>query len=148
MKDIVWFSEVDKDDVALVGGKCANLGELYKLDINIPNGFIITSQAYFNALKSAGTIDRIRGILYGLNVDNPLDLESRALACQREILNLNLDKSLENKVEKYYKKLSGSQDILVAVRSSATAEDLPQASFAGQQSTLFSKLLSRFRFKI
>ena len=138
MKDIVWFSEVDKDDVALVGGKGANLGELYKLDINIPNGFIITSQAYFNALKSAGTIDRIRGILYGLNVDNPLDLESRALACQREILNLNLDKSLENKVEKYYKKLSGSQDIFVAVRSSATAEDLPQASFAGQQSTFLN----------
>src|SRR3990167_5111082 len=86
MKDIVWFSEVDKDDVNLVGGKGANLGELYKLNINIPNGFIITSQAYFNALNSTGAIDRIRGILYGLNIDNPLDLESRAQACQKKII--------------------------------------------------------------
>ena len=138
MKDFVWFSEVDKDDVALVGGKGANLGELYKLNINIPNGFIITSQVYFNALKSTGAVDRIRGILYGLNTDNPLDLESRALACQREILNLEIDKIIENKIEKYYKKLSGSHDIFVAVRSSATAEDLPQASFAGQQSTFLN----------
>ena len=94
MKNVVWFSEVDKNDVNLVGGKGANLGELYKLNINIPNGFIITSQAYFESLASFGTLDRIRAILYDLDIDNPENLQSKALACQNEILKISLDKNL------------------------------------------------------
>lgn len=138
MQDIVWFSEVDKDDGALVGGKGANLGELYNLDVSIPNGFIVTSEAYFKNLKDSGTLDRIRGILYGLDIENPTLLQSKALACQEEIKKIELDEELERKLYEYYKKLSGPKDVYVAVRSSATAEDLPEASFAGQQSTFLN----------
>jgi len=138
MKDVVWFDEVDKEDVALVGGKGANLGELYKFGIPVPNGFIVTSQAYFNALRSQGVHDRIRGILYGLDVENPVVLEMKAKACQAEIQRIKITGSLANKINEYYRKISGSKDIYVAVRSSATAEDLPEASFAGQQSTFLN----------
>ena len=80
-QSIVWFSQVDKDDVDLVGGKGANLGELTKINAPIPEGFIITSEAYFQNLKQSGATDRIRGILYDLNVENPIQLESKAKAC-------------------------------------------------------------------
>ncbi len=138
MDEIVWFSQVDKDDVALVGGKGANLGELYKLDVPIPNGFIVTSQAYFKSLENSGALDRIRSILFDLNVDDPMQLEKKANACREEIKKIKMDKKLEKKIYDYYRKLSGKLDAYVAVRSSATAEDLPQASFAGQQSTFLN----------
>ena len=64
MQDIVLFSDVDKNDLNLVGGKGANLGELYRHKIPVPDGFIVTSQTYLNALKNSGALDRIRGILY------------------------------------------------------------------------------------
>ena len=138
MPDIVWFSQVDKEDVPLVGGKGANLGELYKLGISIPNGFIITSQAYFENIKRSGTLDRIKGILYDVDVENPVLLDSKAKACQAEIKKISLDNNLEQKIYDYYEKLSNGKSVYVAVRSSATAEDLPEASFAGQQSTFLN----------
>ncbi len=138
MDDIVWFSQVGKGDVGLVGGKGANLGELYKLGVSIPNGFIVTSQTYFENLKNSGALDRIRGILYGLNVEDPIFLESKAKACREEILKIKLDSKFEKNLYDFYKKLSGKNDVFVAVRSSATAEDLPEASFAGQQSTFLN----------
>src|SRR3989344_8646346 len=146
MDDIVWFSEVGKEDTALVGGKGANLGELYKLKVPIPNGFIVTSQAYFNNLKASGADQRIRGILYGLDVNNPVTLQQKALACQAEVQKIKLDKNLQKAIEKYYRKLSGTKNALVAVRSSATAEDLPGASFAGQQST-YLNILGKHQLK-
>ena len=100
MDDIVWFSEVGKEDTALVGGKGANLGELYKLKVPIPNGFIVTSQAYFNNLKASGADQRIRGILYGLDVNNPVTLQQKALACQAEVQKIKLDKNLQKAIEK------------------------------------------------
>src|SRR3990167_6515194 len=145
-QNIVWFSQVDKDDIQLVGGKGANLGELTKIKAPIPEGFIITSQAYFQCLKRSGAIDRIRGILYDLNVENPIQLVQKAKACQQEIKKLIIDKKLEKKIFEYYRKLSGSKNALVAVRSSATAEDLPQASFAGQQST-YLNILGKHQLK-
>src|SRR4030042_2153477 len=138
MPDIVWFSQVDKEDVPLVGGKGANLGELYKLGISIPNGFIITSQAYFENIKRSGTLDRIKGILYDVDVENPVLLDSKAKACQAEIKKISLDNNLEQKIYDYYERLSNGKSVYVAVRSSATAEDLPEASFAGQQSTFLN----------
>ncbi len=143
MQDIVWFSEVDKNDVQLVGGKGANLGEMYHAKIPIPNGFIVTSQAYFNAVTSSGAADRIKAILYNLDPDNPLQLEEKAKACQKEILEIDLDPKLEKVLFDYYKKLGNGKDTYVAVRSSATAEDLPDASFAGQQSTFLNVLGTR-----
>lgn len=134
-KDIVWFSEVDKNDIDLVGGKGANLGELYKLNILVPDGFIITSKAYISSVIHSGTLDRMRGILYDLNVEDPLQLEAKAKACQEEVKKIDIDLKLEKKLYDYYHKLSDNKDAFVAVRSSATAEDIPQASFAGQQAT-------------
>ena len=65
MQNVVWFKDVDKGDIAIVGGKGANLGELTKIGAPIPDGFIVTSQAYFDAVKNSGALDRIKGILYG-----------------------------------------------------------------------------------
>lgn len=137
-KDIVWFSEVDKEDVGLVGGKGANLGELSKINIPIPNGFIVTSSAYFKNLDKSGALDRIKGTLYDLDVENPTQLQIKAEACQKEIRNTDLDSKLEKTLYEFYNKLKGSKNTFVAVRSSATAEDLPEASFAGQQSTFLN----------
>lgn len=138
MEDVVWFKDVDKSDTALVGGKGANLGELTKIAAPVPNGFIITSRAYFKAITNSGAKDRISGILYNLNTEDSLSLDTKARACQEEIKKIELAKDLKNQVVKYYENLSGTKNPLVAVRSSATAEDLPEASFAGQQATFLN----------
>lgn len=137
-KDVVWFSDVDKNDTSVVGGKGANLGELTKIGAPVPNGFIITASAYFDAIKVSGALDRIKGILYNLNVEDPIALDSKARACQEEIKKIVLPKYLKKKITRYYEKLSKTKAPLVAVRSSATAEDLPEASFAGQQATFLN----------
>ncbi len=134
-KDIVWFKEVDREDINLVGGKGANLGELAKLNVLIPDGFIVTSSAYYKNLKKSGALDRIQGILYDLDVDNPIQLQIKSKACQKEIISLKTDEKLDEDLNDYYEKLSKTKEAFVAVRSSATAEDLVGASFAGQQST-------------
>lgn len=138
MQDIVWFKEVDKEDVPYVGGKGANLGELTKIGAPVPPGFIVTSKAYFDSIQKTGTLDRIRGILYNVDVENPTDLQSKAIKCQEEVRKIRLDSNLELTLNRYYKELSGKKDAYVAVRSSATAEDLPEASFAGQQATFLN----------
>ncbi|OGD87769.1 pyruvate, water dikinase [Candidatus Curtissbacteria bacterium RIFCSPHIGHO2_02_FULL_40_17] len=138
MQDIVLFSDVDKNDLNLVGGKGANLGELYRHKIPVPDGFIVTSQVYFNFLKSSGALDRIRGILYGLDVNDPISLEAKANACKNEIKKIHLSKKLVKNIVRHYQDLVAKGNFDVAVRSSATAEDLPGASFAGQQSTFLN----------
>lgn len=138
MQDILWFLEVNKDDVRLVGGKGANLGELYRNNIPVPNGFIVTAQAYLQSLKESGTMDHLKGILFGLDVENPTLLADKAKLCQEEIQKIKLHENLVKKIEDCYKKLSEGKEAYVAVRSSATAEDLPEASFAGQQATFLN----------
>ena len=138
MEDVVWFKDVDKDDIKYVGGKGANLGELYKAKIPVPNGFIVTAQAYFKNVEETGAIDRIKGLLFNLDIENPVNLQEKAEACQSEIKKMELDSQLSKKIDKFYDELSGARDAYVAVRSSATAEDLPEASFAGQQATFLN----------
>ncbi|MBI3282752.1 phosphoenolpyruvate synthase [Candidatus Curtissbacteria bacterium] len=138
MIDVVWFKDVDKNDTAIVGGKGANLGELTKVGAPVPNGFIVTAKAYFEAVASSGALDRIKGILYNLNVEDPAALDTKAHACQEEIKRIELSSDLVKKVVNHYERLSISKNPLVAVRSSATAEDLPEASFAGQQTTFLN----------
>ena len=135
MEDFVWFNQVGKSDVDIVGGKGANLGELTKIGASVPGGFIITAGSYFKAAQTSGALDRIRGVLYDLDAENPAQLQTKASQCREEIKKIQLDKDFEEKLYTFYHKLSAKSDALVAVRSSATAEDLPQASFAGQQST-------------
>lgn len=138
MEDVVWFKDVDKNDVHFVGGKGANLGELLKIGASVPNGFIITAAAYTRSVKNSGVLDRIKGLLFNLNVNDPLALEEKARACQAEILKMELEDSLTKTIEKYYHRLASQKNPYVAVRSSATAEDLPVASFAGQQATFLN----------
>jgi len=140
MENVVWFKDVNRKDGAMVGGKGANLGEMYGAGFPVPNGFVITAGAYFETIQKSGAIDRLRAILFNIDVENPQLLENKAKSCQQEILKLKLDPKLEKDIISHYKKLSGKKNVYVAVRSSATAEDLPEASFAGQQATFLNVL--------
>jgi len=141
-KLILWFKETTINDVPLVGGKNASLGEMYstlsKKGVSIPNGFSITATAYRYLLGKSGIKKEIRRILKDLDTTNMKSLAEKGEAIRNLIVNASFPKDLENKIYKAYHKLSeieGTKEIAVAVRSSATAEDLPDASFAGQQET-------------
>ena len=141
-KDIVWFKDLTINDVGLVGGKNAALGEMYsellKVGIKVPNGFAITAQAYKYFLEFNGFDKKIEEILKGLNTHNTRDLAVRGKKIREMIKNGAIPEDLEKKIKNEYQKLSNfykTKNIDVAVRSSATAEDLPDASFAGQQET-------------
>lgn len=135
MKAIVWLDEVGKDDVKLAGGKGANLGELTKAGIPVPPAFIVTTDAYFQFLRGAGLAERLREILEGLDPDDPAALQ-RASAQARELVrSAPMPADLAEAIRSAYRKLGGGP---VAVRSSATAEDTAEASFAGQQATFLN----------
>ncbi len=138
---IKWFKDIRIEDVPLVGGKNAALGEmcakLVPLGINVPNGFAITAAAYDYFLEGAGLKREIKRALHGLDTKNLRDLASRGAAVRRLILRAELPADLGRAIAHAYaqlEKLHGKSTD-VAVRSSATAEDLPGASFAGQQET-------------
>ena len=132
-------------DVASVGGKNASLGEMFQhltaKGIPIPDGFAITAAAYWHFLDEAGIRDGIRRILTGLDVKNVDDLAERGNRVRQLILAAEMPSDLKAAVSAAYKRLCaryGGRDTDVAVRSSATAEDLPGASFAGQQETFLN----------
>jgi len=131
-KNIVWFNEVGKKDVGLVGGKGANLGEMTNANIPVPPGFIVTAAAYFDFLKQTGIIGEIRGILEPVDVNDSKLLQQTAAEVREIISKAPMPKEIAEEIRKAYREM---REGLVAVRSSATAEDLPEASFAGQQST-------------
>ena len=138
-KFIVWFSEVDKEDIPHVGGKGANLGEMVKIGLPVPDGFIVTSEAYFHFLEENKLREKIKVILKDLDVSDPVNLAHASSEVKKLILKGRIPKEIADLVIKYYLKLGGFfQGALVAVRSSATAEDLPTASFAGQQVTFLN----------
>lgn len=132
-KFVLWFHEIDKDDVATVGGKGANLGEMTRSRFPVPNGFVVTSAAYVHMIKENNLEDKIKAVLKGLNVEDADALNRASKQVQKLIVNSPFPKDIEEQVYKAYDKLGS--DTWVAVRSSATAEDLPEASFAGQQET-------------
>ncbi|OGH59465.1 MAG: hypothetical protein A2725_01405 [Candidatus Magasanikbacteria bacterium RIFCSPHIGHO2_01_FULL_33_34] len=140
-KNILWFDEISIKDVPLVGGKNASLGEMYsKLTskgVSIPNGYALTSSAYWSFLKSTGLDKNIKTAIKGLDVTNVVELERVGKKVREMILEATFPKEIEKEILEAYKKLSGNTKtgVAVAVRSSATAEDLPDASFAGQQET-------------
>ncbi len=131
-----FFKDIDKHDLPLVGGKGANLGEMTQAGFPVPNGFAVTVESYDLFLEESGISDQIHAHLKGLDVNDPDELKKTAKAIQRLIKRNLIPKIVQDDVVKAYKKLSGRfKKELVAVRSSATAEDLPGASFAGQQAT-------------
>lgn len=138
--NILWFKEVGKEDVGLVGGKGANLGELTNAGLPVPPGFIVTAKAYFDFIKATGLDKIIKKELAGLNPEDSKKLNSVALKIQKEVMSKPMPRGLEKEIIKAYQELytKGTSNIFVAVRSSATAEDLPTASFAGQQKTFLN----------
>ncbi len=140
----LWFEELGIRDVPLVGGKNASLGEMYRKltprGVKIPNGYAVTAFAYHHLLKTAGIQDDIRRILKGLNAKNMDNLESRGREVRNTILKAEFPKDLTDAIIKNYRKMEKiyGKNCDVAVRSSATAEDLPDASFAGQQETFLN----------
>ncbi|MFC1940563.1 phosphoenolpyruvate synthase [Chloroflexota bacterium] len=134
-KTIVWFSEVTKNDVPLVGGKGANLGEMTNANIPVPPGFILTSNAYFDFIEQTKLGDKIRKLLEPLDVNDSKQLQNVAAKVRQLISDAAMPPEIASDIEQAYIKMGEG---LVAVRSSATAEDLPEASFAGQQRTFLN----------
>src|SRR3990172_9821719 len=135
MKLVAWFGEVDKDDVGLVGGKGANLGELTKAGIPVPSGFILTSHAYFHFLHEAGLTSKIQHVLADLDVNESRRLQRAANDIKQMIMDARMPNGVAADIARAYREMGAGP---VAVRSSATAEDLAEASFAGQQSTFLN----------
>ncbi|MBF8267035.1 MAG: ppsA [Dehalococcoidia bacterium] len=134
-KSVVYFEEVGKRDISIVGGKGASLGELYQAGIPVPKGFVVTAQTYYGFLEGAKLESHIQSAMDGLDCN---DSEALAKASQRvkeAIKGAPLPKTIAQEIVKAYRSLGQGP---VAVRSSATAEDLPDASFAGQQSTFLN----------
>ena len=138
---VLWYKDVSIADVPLVGGKNAALGEMISnlgaMGIDVPNGFAITASAYNHFLESAGLKEKIEKIMSGVDTTNMRNLQKNGALIRKMIVKANLPKDLENLIAENYKKLGEMYfaNVDVAVRSSATAEDLPGASFAGQQET-------------
>lgn len=129
---ILWFNQVTKNDIPVVGGKGANLGEMSGAGIPVPPGFIVTANAYYDFISASGLQPKIKHLLNNLDVEDSRELSSAAGKVKQLIMDTPMPPELGEKIKQAYLDLGEG---LVAVRSSATAEDLPEASFAGQQST-------------
>ncbi len=142
-KNVLWFYEVTKEDIPLVGGKGANLGELTNAGIPVPPGFIVTAHAYYEFLSANALTGKIKRLLKNVNPDDNKALNKAAHEIKKSIMEGAVPQGIKNEIQKSYKKLcydEGDGNVFVAVRSSATAEDLPQASFAGQQETYLNMM--------
>ncbi|MCD6130468.1 MAG: phosphoenolpyruvate synthase [Deltaproteobacteria bacterium] len=141
MKYIKWFKEIGIEEVSLVGGKNASLGEMYRNltpeGVKIPNGFAITAEAYRYVIESSGILQKMKDILADINKDDLKDFAHRGHAIRELIYSSPFPKDLSREIIDAYQILCEEygSDTDVAVRSSATAEDLPTASFAGQLDT-------------
>ena len=141
MKFIKWFAEIGAQDVLEVGGKNANLGEMYRaltpLGVRVPNGFAVTAAAYRHLLDVHGAWDRLHELLDDIDPDDVAQLQQRGQAARALILSLELPAEIREEILAGYAKLREEygDTLSLAVRSSATAEDSPGASFAGQHDT-------------
>jgi pyruvate,water dikinase len=141
MKFVKWFEEIGAKDVALVGGKNASLGEMIRnlgeKGVNVPPGFAITAEAYKYVVEKAGIRQKIQDTLAGLDTHDMENLAERGEKIRNLIANSPCPKELAEEIRICYRKMEErfGKNVDVAVRSSATAEDLPTASFAGQQTS-------------
>ncbi|MBI2958539.1 MAG: phosphoenolpyruvate synthase [Chloroflexi bacterium] len=131
-KLVVWFEEVDRHAIGIAGGKGANLGELLREKIPVPNGFIVTADSYVYFAESAGLNKPIQVFLSGVDGSDSERLQEVSDNIKQLVVSAPMPPAIADAVRQAYRKLGGGR---VAVRSSATAEDLPDASFAGQQRT-------------
>ena len=142
LKNILWFKDLSLKDVELVGGKNASLGEMYSVmtqkGVNVPNGFALTAKGYWHYLKENGIEQDLKKAFFGMKKGNLESLQKTGKKARELILKGSFPEDLEKEILESYRKLSGQYGQKftdVAVRSSATAEDLPSASFAGQHET-------------
>ena len=139
---VIKLDELGMQDVETVGGKNASLGEMIGnlggLGVDVPGGFATTSAAYRDFLKTDGLDERINNALQGLDVDDIAALKKAGKSIREWIMSTKLPERLMADISHSWEDMSGGKDIAVAVRSSATAEDLPDASFAGQQETFLN----------
>ncbi|HXX93426.1 MAG TPA: PEP/pyruvate-binding domain-containing protein, partial [Planctomycetota bacterium] len=138
---ILWFDQIGIEDIPRVGGKTASLGEMVRelgpKGVKVPGGFAITAEAYRSFLRESGLSERLSALLEGLDPTKVEDLQRRGRQIRLAMLSADLPAPLERDIRQAYARLSAQtpEGADVAVRSSATAEDLPDASFAGQQET-------------
>jgi pyruvate, water dikinase len=133
-----WFEDCDKSSIAEVGGKCSSLGELIRMGVRVPPGFAVTTHGCTRFLRDAGILPEIARLLEGLPHDDITRLEQASAAIRQMIESRPMSIEMEDEIAEAYRRLAlrcGLPAAPVAVRSSATAEDLPGASFAGQQDT-------------
>jgi pyruvate,water dikinase len=152
---VKWFSEINKDSGLTAGGKGANLGEIYNLKVPVPPGFVITAQAYDYFIEKAGIKEKIKELLASISYEDTLQLEEVTKKIRKLIVESEFPKEMKDEILESYSYMdtkelenlkgtaidilkNASADIFVAVRSSATTEDLAGASFAGQQETFLN----------
>lgn len=142
---VLWFEEIGIEDIAQVGGKNASLGEMYRRlsskGIRVPNGFAVTAEGYKSVLKESDALKDLKAALKGVDLSNSKALEEAGKEAREIILNCRFPAEIEESIEEAYNTLSQQYRMKradVAVRSSATAEDLPEASFAGQQESFLN----------
>ncbi|MGQ9498243.1 MAG: phosphoenolpyruvate synthase [Desulfotomaculales bacterium] len=131
---VKWFAELGKDDVGLVGGKGANLGEMTRAGIAVPPGFCVTAEAYRYFVERMELQPRIRALIKQTDINDVEQLTLNTARIRDLIKATPVPPEIADEITRAYRELGGD-DVPVAVRSSATAEDLPEASFAGQQDT-------------
>jgi len=137
MVNIKWFENIKKDDLLLTGGKGLNLGLMTEAGFPVPPGFAVTTEAYFKHLDANNLREPISKILEGLDVNDSDSLNKASAEIKKLIIDGKIPRDIQKDIVDAYKKLNEriGREVFVAVRSSASAEDLPTASFAGQQST-------------
>ena len=135
---IKWIEELRSDDVELAGGKGANLGELVSINVPVPPGFVVTTIAFKEFMERSGLADKVYSMLENLDVNDTERLNTVSATIRKMIMDTPIPEDIEQSIRNAYRELAkriGIDEPLVAVRSSASAEDLPEASFAGQQDT-------------
>src|SRR5487761_2254327 len=151
MRYVNWLGEITKDDISIAGGKGANMGEMIRIGMPVPSGFIVTTTAFERLMQIHDIGDKIKTMLEGINVEDTSMLMSTSRKIKELIIAQEFPNEIRSEIIDYYKKLSHADknaksttnltesDVeFVAVRSSATAEDLPGISFAGQQSSFLN----------
>ncbi len=139
MDAVVWLEEVGKNDLSVVGGKGASLGEMINIGVPVPGGFAVTAQAFRDFINRTGIAKELFEVLK-VDVNQELELHKAEKAAKKLIMDAKVPEDMEKAIKSRYEELckrEGKQ-VFVAVRSSATAEDLPDASFAGQQDTFLN----------
>ncbi len=134
---VLWFNEIHKGDIPFVGGKSANLGEMItSTKVPVPDGFSTTAFAFNEFIRVNKLEDKINDALKGINEEDSQQLGEASKKIKQMIIDAKLQDDMSKEISDYYEKLVGKEkQDFVAIRSSATSEDLPDASFAGQQET-------------